>query len=240
MTRARDDVDDAGGSDDAVCYCCRLGSSNTIRVVEPTTAPVAATAHDRLTTEFLLYTLSPLRVVVTTWCQSSSAVLVPVPVGLITYSPSRMSARSHPSAAAAASRHDRREIGGIYEEEDLDESASVPKDGVHLERLPADSSSSARPPVATESSLLRRGMSPTDVAAVAEAHRDRMVADIRSRRPARPFDQLHSSDRSFYSKRMNCGLRSYRSGVNRVRSESKSSHLHGVVMISLPSSFTSD
>ena len=113
-----------------------------------------------------------------------------------------MSSRSHPSVAAAASAHGQREVGGIYEEEDIDESASAPRNGVHPDQPPATAAAAAAaslslavPHVASKSQpSLRRGMTPADVAAVAEAHRDRMVADIHSRRPARPFDQLHSSE----------------------------------------------
>ena len=39
-----------------------------------------------------------------------------------------------------------------------------------------------------------RGLSESSVAAAAKAHRDRMVAAVHSRRPAIPFDQLHSSE----------------------------------------------
>lgn len=108
-----------------------------------------------------------------------------------------MSSRSHPSAAAAASADGHRDIGGIYEEEDIDEPASALGDGVHPDQpTAAASSSSALPFVASSKSqpLLQRGMSPADVAAAARAHRDRMVAGVHSRRPARPFDQLHSSE----------------------------------------------
>jgi hypothetical protein len=67
---------------------------------------------------------------------------------------------------------------------------SVPEGG-----LDGDSAASARGALTSPTPLpTTRGLSEADVAAAAMAHRDRMVAAVRSRRPALPFDQLHSSE----------------------------------------------